>query len=99
MTGVWSLPGGHIEPGERAIDAAAREVAEETGIATRIEGLVDINDVIFQKHRATAFHNAGRLRVLRATRRHQVTKERIVVLCALEPLCESIARRLHHQQF
>lgn len=55
MTGVWSLPGGHIEPGERAIDAASREVAEETGIATHIEGLVDINDVIFH-------HDDGTLR-------------------------------------
>jgi len=45
-TGLWSLPGGHIEPGETAAAAAAREVAEETGISARIMGLADINDVI-----------------------------------------------------
>src|SRR5688572_11362865 len=28
----WSLPKGHIDPGETAQQAAAREVAEETGI-------------------------------------------------------------------
>ena len=43
---VWSLPGGHIEPGEAAAAAALREIREETGIAAELLGLVDINDVI-----------------------------------------------------
>jgi mutator protein MutT len=30
--GLWSLPGGHIEPGETAECAARREVEEETGL-------------------------------------------------------------------
>ncbi|MHB8339820.1 MAG: NUDIX hydrolase [Mycobacteriales bacterium] len=33
---VWSLPKGHLEPGETAADAAVREVAEETGICGRV---------------------------------------------------------------
>ncbi len=35
---VWSLPKGHLEPGETAEEAAVREVAEETGITGRIVG-------------------------------------------------------------
>lgn len=33
---IWSLPKGHIEPGESAEDAAVREVQEETGIVGRV---------------------------------------------------------------
>jgi 8-oxo-dGTP pyrophosphatase MutT (NUDIX family) len=33
---LWSLPKGHVEPGETTKDAAVREVAEETGITGRV---------------------------------------------------------------
>ena len=46
MAGLWSLPGGHVEPGEPVAEAARREVAEETGISARILGLVDLHEVI-----------------------------------------------------
>lgn len=45
--GEWSLPGGRIEPGERATDAALRELAEETGVTARITSLIDVVDGIF----------------------------------------------------
>lgn len=45
--GQWSLPGGRIEPGERAVDAALRELKEETGVEARIIGLIDVVDGIF----------------------------------------------------
>ncbi len=47
--GTWSLPGGHIEPGESARDAARREVLEETGVAAEIRGLVDVHDVLIRR--------------------------------------------------
>jgi 8-oxo-dGTP diphosphatase len=32
LAGLWEFPGGKIEPGERAEDAAVRECCEETGV-------------------------------------------------------------------
>lgn len=38
----WKLPGGYVEPSENFMDAAIREVREETNIQTRFESLVSI---------------------------------------------------------
>lgn len=38
--GVWTLPKGHLEAGESEVEAAAREIHEETGIAATITTLV-----------------------------------------------------------
>jgi ADP-ribose pyrophosphatase YjhB (NUDIX family) len=44
--GLWSLPGGSIEAGETAEDAARREVREETSLEAHIVGLAGVYDII-----------------------------------------------------
>jgi 8-oxo-dGTP diphosphatase len=53
LKGLWSLPGGHIEPGEAARAAAQREVLEETGVEADIGALVDVHDVILRAAEGT----------------------------------------------
>ena len=46
LVGVWSFPGGHVEPGEAAADAALRELAEETGVTARVIGVAGTREII-----------------------------------------------------
>jgi ADP-ribose pyrophosphatase YjhB (NUDIX family) len=42
--GLWSVPGGLVDLGETTVEAARREVEEETGLKVRIAGLVGVLD-------------------------------------------------------
>ena len=43
---LWSIPGGHIEYGESAIDAVRREVKEETNLDVSVKELLCIQECI-----------------------------------------------------
>lgn len=47
----WHFPGGGVEPGETAEQAARREAEEETGF--RVEGSMTLLGLYLQKHEAT----------------------------------------------
>ena len=44
---LWSLPKGHVEPGESEPETAVREVAEETGVRGRVLGKLGTIDFWF----------------------------------------------------
>ena len=52
--GDWSIPGGHLDLGEKIITAAEREAYEETGFKVKVSGLAGIIDKIM-------YDNIGRI--------------------------------------
>ncbi len=48
MKGVWTLPGGRVEPGEPLAAAAARELMEEVSVEVDILGVSGALDIIYR---------------------------------------------------
>jgi ADP-ribose pyrophosphatase len=46
--GLWSIPGGLVEIGERGKEAAIREAEEETGLMVEIEKVLEVVDKIIR---------------------------------------------------
>ncbi len=56
-TGKWSFPGGRREAGESDVDAAMREVREETGVVVAIDDvLVAVENYWYDDTAAQAYH-------------------------------------------
>jgi len=55
--GFWSIPGGHLELGERTIHAAEREGFEETGFKVKVIKLAGIIDkIMYDKKGKVEYH-------------------------------------------
>ena len=55
--GYWSIPGGHLDLGEKVQDAAIREAYEETGFKTEITKLAGIiNKIMYDEKGKIEYH-------------------------------------------
>ncbi|MFW9950677.1 MAG: NUDIX hydrolase [Candidatus Thorarchaeota archaeon] len=55
--GYWSIPGGHLDLGERVEDAAEREALEETGFKVKVTKLAGIiNKIMYDEAGKIEYH-------------------------------------------
>lgn len=55
--GLWGFPGGHVELGETGIEAAVRELHEETGVEATAVGYLTCIDVIARAEDGAVQHH------------------------------------------
>ena len=54
--GMWAIPGGVVEAGERLAEAVVRELEEETGLRGRPAGVIHVDEVIVREGSSVKYH-------------------------------------------
>ncbi|WP_226659248.1 NUDIX hydrolase [Pseudalkalibacillus hwajinpoensis] len=57
----WSLPGGAVEKGETLVQAAVREMREETGLKVEVGEVLSVNEAFIGNHHAHFFTFRGKI--------------------------------------
>ena len=97
--GLWSVPGGRVEGGERMAEAVEREVAEETGLTVRCGPILGVVERIGEGwHFVIVDHLASVVGSARATAGDDAEAVRWVPLDAVAglPLVDGLLDFLRH---
>lgn len=92
--GLWGFPGGHVESGETARDAAARELLEETGVRARPLRYLDNIDVILRDETGALRYHFLLAGVLCAYQEGSPLAGDDALAAAWQPVEDVLARRL-----
>ena len=60
--GKWSFPSGHVEENEDIINAAIREVKEETNLDVELNGLISIYNNMYEGYNSISFIFSSKLK-------------------------------------
>ena len=91
---LWSMPKGHIEPGETAEETAVREVAEETGVVSQVVAPLGTIDFWFVEN-GRRIHKTVHHFLLRPTGGALSDADHEVAEVAWVPLSEVTTRLAH----